>query len=103
MIQVCELWFSLLLSDMGILQQSGDPSECWFFVDSSSFDGLGVYWALFSLRSLAYLREIQKTAWIVTKDEVFLPTSNLEHGSVSPNLDRDFAFCEWKTPPAFRN
>ncbi len=49
------------------------------------------------------LRKSKKTAWIVARYEVFLPTLNsgARLGFTKPRSK--FRFCEWKTPPAFRN
>lgn len=44
-------------------------------------------------RSGPIMKTVKKTAWIVARDEVFLPTLNLERGPVLTNLDLGIGFA----------
>src|SRR5579864_2560363 len=47
-------------------------------------------------------KTVKKTAWIVARDEVFWPTSNLEQGPVLTNLDLGLG-SHMEDTPAFRD
>lgn len=48
------------------------------------------------------MKTVKKTAWIVARDEVFWPTSNLELGPVLTNLDLGLG-SHMEDTPAFRD